>query len=265
MKNLVIYNNSWIYILTLTVLKELGIDDFDILINPYYYNNKSQMFSTNCFLKLHTDKKILFIDEIDFDKYSKVFVAFPFIDKDSNLSKNIKDKELFLIEEGTSSYMDFSSSLSSLEKKLFNKGKFYVTKSEKIKGSIQINLKEICSIGRKFFFFDLNKLPKSTNYIIFTEPMEFEGDMNYPKKVSEFINNLPAGSKILIKRHPRDDSVYKFENKKVFYAPKDVPGQFLFSLYKDSVFVFTNYSIVELSMPKNCKKEVVLSTYNQKV
>ena len=95
--------------------------------------------------------------------------------------------------------------------------------------------------------------------------MEFEGDIDYPKKVSEFINNLPAGSKILIKRHPRDDSVYKFENKNVFYAPKDVPGQFLFSLYKDSVFVFTNYSTVELSMPKNCKKEVVLSTYNQKV
>ncbi len=261
MKNLVIYNNPWIYILTLSVLKELNIDNFDILINPYYYNNKEQMFSAHCFLKLHTDRKIFFIDEIDFDEYSKVFVAFPFIDKDFILSKKIKDKELFLIEEGSSSYMNFMDKISSFEKELFNKGKFYVTKSEKIDGSFQINLKEVCSIGKRFFFFDLKKLPEEIDYVIFTEPMEFEGDKTYSEKISEYINDLPMNSNILIKRHFRDDSLYKIDNKKAFYAPKDIPGQFLFSLYKDSDFVFTNKSTLELYIPKNIKRNVVSSTY----
>lgn len=262
MKTLVVYNNPWVYILSLCVLKQFNIEDFDVLINPFYQNNKHQILTANLFLRLHIDERILFIDEVDFKEYDKVFVPFPFIDKDDFIQKNIIDKKVFLIEEGCSAYFNFEEKLSFIGKYIYKHNSLFVTRAEYIEGSIPISLEDIFREGKTLFSSDLKRLPQKIDKIIFTEPMEFEGDLLYNGKVSDYVNSLDKDLSVLIKRHPRDDSYYHLnKNPNIYFIPRDVPGQLLFDIYRDADFIFSNLSTLEILFPKDSMKNIIKETY----
>lgn len=259
MKNLVIYNNPYVYLLTLSVLKEEKIEEYDIVLNQFYHNTSKQLLNSNLFLKLHTDKTIYFLEEINFNEYENIFITYPIIEKDNFFTNKIIDKNVFFIEEGASSYI-----LKDKDFHKFKKSTFFVTKPELIPSSKRIDTKNIFTIGNKLFSKEISMLPENIDKIIFTEPMEFEGDKTYTKKISDYINSFESSSNLLVKRHPRDDSNYNIKNKNsIFFSPKEIPGQLLFTIYPNAQFIFTNFSTLEILCPEYIKKIVLKDTYQK--
>lgn len=258
MKNLVVYNNAYVYLLMLSVLKEEKIEEYDIVLNPFYHNTSIQLLNSNLFLKLHTDKNVYFLEEINFKEYENVFITYPIIEKDNFFTNKIINKNVFFVEEGISSYLEDKNFHK------FKKSTFFVTKPELIPNSKKIDTKNIFTLGNKLFSKEIKMLPKNIDKIIFTEPMEFEGDKAYTEKVSNYINSFENNFNLLIKRHPRDDSNYNIKNNNsIFFSPKEIPGQLLFTIYPNAQFIFTNFSTLEILCPEYIKKVVLKDTYQK--
>ena len=241
-KILVIYNNPWIFAQTLSVLEELWVNDYDVLINEKYHNTKEQVAHSRSWLKEHINKDTISIDNIN-DNYDVVIRPTP-SDNDwlELLYNKLPNAKYIFIEEWVWFY---TTDLNILEwDSYFKNWEVYLTYPEIVKWAKKLNNKRVTEIVKHRYKKELENLPLEIKTIIYTEPIVFdEHDKSYIDKINRIIKEYPKP--LLLKRHFRDDTKYQY-CEGVFECFNQIPWQLFFELYPETKLVFTWDTTLEL-------------------
>lgn len=253
MRTLVVFYNPWVFSLELAVLQQKHIEVTHVTVSRNYFNNGAQVGKAINWLRTHTDYTLVPFEQLG--DYDTIVVPTPGCVKEDELYKQFPDKNYIFVEEGISAYLH--RKLSDREQSLLIINEMYLTRPDKRPEGLPININEAAKIAMSFFEQELKGFPNDVKYIIFTEPVEHDdGNTYYTDLMQDYVNKLPSDSLILLKRHPRDDSTYRFD-RVVLEPEREVPSQVLYFLYPHATFVFTQYSTSLLLFPDNMHKEII--------
>ena len=240
-KTLVIYNNPWIFAQTLSILEELWVKEYDILINEKYQNTKEQVIQSRNWIKEYINKGTIDLDNIN--NYDIVIRPTP-TDNDwlELLYDQIPNAKYIYIEEWVWFY---TTDLNILQwDSYFKNWKVYLTYPEIVKWAKKLNNKRVTDIAKQRYEKELENLPLEIKTIIYTEPIVFdEHDKSYINKINKLIKEFPKP--LLLKRHFRDDTKYQYWEG-VFECFNQIPWQLFFELYHQAKLVFTWDTTLEL-------------------
>ena len=253
MRTLVVFYNPWVFALELAVLKSKEIEVTHVTVSRNYFNNGSQVSSNINWLKTHTTYTIVPYENLG--DYDIIVVPTPGCVKEDELYKKYPTKKYIFVEEGISAYLD--RELSEREKALLVLNEMYLTRPDKRTEGKPIDVNVAARIAMNFFVNELKSFPKNVKYVIFTEPVEHDnGNIYYADMLVNYVNNLPPDALVLLKRHPRDDTIYRFKHA-VLEPERTIPAQLTYFMYPSATFVFTQYSTSLLLFPDKMNKEII--------
>lgn len=222
--------------------------------------------------------KKMILDTVDEFNYDLICVACSYSLMEGALLNFAKYTTTILMEEGMDDYIEHEVNLNFLKKVaaklLFKMGYINLLcdnsyeplkECEKFVRYPQIIRRNNYKKVNKMFDFSLvdegvfNKTVEKVfeieeeNYdvvIYTTPPWMYNLEKEY-FKFERYISDMYNGKKILVKRHPQDTYLYKFEGVDAVEKYKEIPGEIIFEHWKKSKHIFLFPSTVLLGMIEN--------------
>ena len=237
--------------------------DYYCMIDSYYNKNGKERISKllGKFISLGYFKGIILEEQILHKDLDTIAMMSYINDYNYNILNNLTYKNLILVEEGLHDYV--TKEIDSKYLKIIKSSKLFINNKKDVlnkelfgevheigyKDSILDNFMEILD-------FDKQSL-QNVDLILLTSPMDKDYSFkDYLPKVIKYLEENYENKTILIKRHPRDYSLYNSNKFKSIYVDAYIPGQ-LINLYYNCEKLYTHPSTVILSEKDTSKSKIL--------